>query len=1777
MGPASRSCSSGGSRAPSATSGSTSQQRLGTLLFGRIGDASGALSYLEQVLRERPAADRGAAARREDPRRARAALARGHRPRGGLRRARRGARARARARDPPRVRDEADERRDLLRRVAELRDERLRDDAGALEAFARLLAARPRRRARAAADAGDRAAARRPRARRRGARRPRRRRRAAPAPARRDPDGRGAPLREPARRRRRAPTPSTGRSCSSRPTTRPSRCPRAGRSSGSTRRRGQPAALRDPPHRGEARGRRRRAARAPRPARRALRDRARRSARRDRGVARAARGRSRATRRRSSALDRLYERTQSWRELVDVLRARERAADDRDARRTLLVRIATTLADKLTDVTEAILAYRDGGRRLRRRPRVARVAGDALRARRPLAGSRRHARGRPRRSRSRPRTSSRSSPAWARCGRSGSADVAGCARGVPAGARRSIRPTPRAARRSRRCSRTRTRGARRRRSCGPLYEADGLHQKLLRVLEIEAEYADSVSGQAGQHRAGGAGRRGTARRRRAARSRTPRAGSARPWPSPSCRSGSSAPSGSRRRPGSHAELVELLRVGRGRDPRRRPAARGHAAHRRDRADAPRRSGARAASTTRGRSSCGATTGAPSWRSSRSTRRRATTRRSSISSSGAPRPPRARRSARQLLFKQARLCDEKLGDAARGHRRLRADPRPGARRGGDRGARAPLRAAPSAGRTSSSLYERQIAAPGASNERKAALHHALGSVLEQRMNEVDRAFDEYAAALAIDPKHPQTVASLEALMGEREHGGARGRDARAGVPRAPRLAPRDGDARGAPRRRARTPTSAGSSCGASRRCTRSRRRTTARRSRRPRSSSPRTRPTRAPGPSSSASRAWPTPRRAWRRSSPASSRRSPSDEPATARLAQRTGELFEAHKDVDARCRSTGGPTPSTRRPANGTFEAIDRLLREADRPAERVAALPRRRSTTSTSPPSGSTALHTIALIEEAELHDDAAAIETYRAALDVDDEDAARARGALAPLRAHRALARPRGPDAAPRRAERAARRTRRASAWSSRSCSSDKLGEPQARHRRAAGRRGARAARPPGPGRRGRRRARGAAPGARAQGARGRHPAPDLRARGRLAAPRRGQRASGSRSRPTTASGSRILRETARALGEARRRSRQAPSTPCARRGCSTRRTATRASSSTASPRRRKRWDELASAYETAIAKTDGLDEARAPGGARAAPRQAARRPAARARRVGPALRARRDGAAAARGDGRAGDAAQRLADARPRAHAQGRARAGRRDAREHLAARRRGQARHARRPAGRHRRLRARAGARAGERVHARQPHRALRAEERRGAARRSLPPPRRAVRRGRRGPQVPAARRRGEALRERSDRPARGHRVAWSRRSPCDRATRDVLRRLDALYTQERLWPELLDNLQAAGRRGDGRRRRRRRCRSASPRSTPWSSRTPQAALEAYREVLESGFDAEAAAAIRSIGETHDELRARRGRRPRAGAARGGPARRAAPRSSSCACARRPSRPTARGRCARWPRWPRRRSATPTARESALLRALAEEPQDADAARRHRAPRRHARGARAGSATPTRCRSARRRSSTRNVAADLFVRLGRVERGEARRPVARREGVRVGGRADGRRPRRPRGARPPLRASRRHAGPGRRARAAHRGRGRGERAGGPACTASPACRSASSARSRRGSRRCGRRSSGCRTTRASRAALEKLLEDDALFDDAFDALEFVLRALGLSEELAKLYERRVSRARVTARSRRTRGSSSRACSRSASGTSRERSAPSRRRSREDPVRR
>ncbi|MFO0763004.1 MAG: tetratricopeptide repeat protein [Byssovorax sp.] len=59
-----------------------------------------------------------------------------------------------------------------------------------------------------------------------------------------------------------------------------------------------------------------------------------------------------------SALERLYERTGAHRELVGVLRAREKEETDQAARRRTLTKAAETLADKLGDVPEAITAWK---------------------------------------------------------------------------------------------------------------------------------------------------------------------------------------------------------------------------------------------------------------------------------------------------------------------------------------------------------------------------------------------------------------------------------------------------------------------------------------------------------------------------------------------------------------------------------------------------------------------------------------------------------------------------------------------------------------------------------------------------------------------------------------------------------------------------------------------------------------------------------------------------------------------------------------------------------------------------------------------------------------------------------------------------------------------------------------------------------------------------------------------------------------------------------------------------------------------------------------------------------------------------------------------------------------------------------------------------------------------------------------------------------------------------------------------------------------------------
>jgi tetratricopeptide (TPR) repeat protein len=59
-----------------------------------------------------------------------------------------------------------------------------------------------------------------------------------------------------------------------------------------------------------------------------------------------------------AALERLYEKVEAWRDLVEVLRTRQDSAEDEGDRRRLMTRMAVTLTDKLQDVAEATLAWR---------------------------------------------------------------------------------------------------------------------------------------------------------------------------------------------------------------------------------------------------------------------------------------------------------------------------------------------------------------------------------------------------------------------------------------------------------------------------------------------------------------------------------------------------------------------------------------------------------------------------------------------------------------------------------------------------------------------------------------------------------------------------------------------------------------------------------------------------------------------------------------------------------------------------------------------------------------------------------------------------------------------------------------------------------------------------------------------------------------------------------------------------------------------------------------------------------------------------------------------------------------------------------------------------------------------------------------------------------------------------------------------------------------------------------------------------------------------------
>jgi golgin subfamily B member 1 len=682
-----------------------------------------------------------------------------------------------------------------------------------------------------------------------------------------------------------------------------------------------------------------------------------------------------------TALDRLYERTQSWRELVDVLRARERLAADANVRREILVRIATTLADKVADVNEAILAYRvvidDFGAD---RSSLASLAtlyelgdswsdlADTLESDLSLAES-----------------ANDKLAILARLGEVRQKRLGDVAGAIAAYRQALVIDPSHAGCRAALEALLDDPGARRDAAgiLRPLYEVDGLPQKLLKVLEIEVEYADTpqdklaIVAEAAQvaelhlrdpAMAFAYAARGL--REAVAEPELPK------WIERAERLAAATD--------RYLELADLLRsvVDEILD------------------------GELQLEVTRrvadlARSRLGEVALAKQYYvralDLRSDDRLALValeslyeetgdhlalldivkRRADAAESDAER--------KQLLFKQARLCDEKLG----GGREAIAVYEHILDMGLDVDAVSALeRLYEQAERWDDlvSLYERQIAAPDASRERRAALHHALGGVLEKRMREVDRAFDEYAAALAIDPLHPQTVASLEVLMGQRDHA------ARAAEMLEPVYVARFDGRRVMSTLEARL----GASQDPDERRQLLRRLAKMHEEQEENYESALETTAHLLGEDPTDGATWAELERLARVAN-AEGRLAEiyageltkvvADEPATARLARRTGELFEAQNNVERALffyRRAYAFDPEAK---DGTFQAIDRLLGAAGRPWDRV-KLYRDSLDHLRDPRDRLAALHTIAALEETEIRDDAAAIETYRAALDVDEGD---------------------------------------------------------------------------------------------------------------------------------------------------------------------------------------------------------------------------------------------------------------------------------------------------------------------------------------------------------------------------------------------------------------------------------------------------------------------------------------------------------------------------------------------------------------------------------------------------------------------------------------------------------------------------------------------------------------------------------------------------------------------------------------------------------------------
>jgi tetratricopeptide (TPR) repeat protein len=343
--------------------------------------------------------------------------------------------------------------------------------------------------------------------------------------------------------------------------------------------------------------------------------------------------------------------------------------------------------------------------------------------------------------------------------------------------------------------------------------------------------------------------------------------------------------------------------------------------------------------------------------------------------------------RAILYKEARICDEALQDRDRAvsvYEQIL-----------ELGMDAPAVTALERLYTVSSrwgdlvaLHERELGADGTTRERRAALHHALGRVHEKELAELDRAFEEYAEALREETGHEPTIASLEHLMTQKATAGRAAEmleqvylarlDWRKvlGAIEARLEGSEDPDERRTLLRRlAKLHEEQEENYKAALEVT-----------------------SKLLAEDVSDETTWAELERLARVAN-AEDRlaeiyaseldKITSDEPGTARLSFRTGELFEMQKQSARALQFYRRAYTFSPEEEQAAFRAIDRLLAQSAKPAERV-ALYRDALEYRTEPADRVATLAAVATIEEEELSDDEAAIATYRSILDIDETDAA-------------------------------------------------------------------------------------------------------------------------------------------------------------------------------------------------------------------------------------------------------------------------------------------------------------------------------------------------------------------------------------------------------------------------------------------------------------------------------------------------------------------------------------------------------------------------------------------------------------------------------------------------------------------------------------------------------------------------------------------------------------------------------------------------------------------